>query len=218
MSNWTYVRGTVVVSPMGRTQAEKRYILDTVLDHLPVVTGSERDMNVYVIQKAGHNSSSSHDEFGEITNNLVDRYGDKSYKRGWLRTQDYYILVIDGSLRDREFDQTFREFQKWLCRLAKRIDVTDVMVEIKAYGKSTLVRNPRIEKERVWNTVYGQMFEEPTWMQDKKSGTGEPNWCEYLMWDHMKGHEYPMMLAYKYYNSPENDKEVERRMKWYKED
>ena len=44
MSWWTYVHGTIVVSPMGRTQAEKRYILDTVLEHLPVVSGSERDI------------------------------------------------------------------------------------------------------------------------------------------------------------------------------
>ena len=49
MSSWTYVHGTIVVSPLGRTQHEKRYILETVLDHLPVVTGSERDMEVYVI-------------------------------------------------------------------------------------------------------------------------------------------------------------------------
>ena len=51
MSYWTYLTGTVTVRPMGRTQAEKRYILDTVLEHLPLVTGSERDMNVYIIQK-----------------------------------------------------------------------------------------------------------------------------------------------------------------------
>lgn len=65
MSSWTYVHGTIVVSPLGRTQHEKRYILETVLDHLPVVTGSERDMEVYVIQKRGYNSSSSSDEFFE---------------------------------------------------------------------------------------------------------------------------------------------------------
>ena len=39
MSWWTYIHGTIVVSPTGRTQAEKRYVLDTVLDHLPRVTG-----------------------------------------------------------------------------------------------------------------------------------------------------------------------------------
>ena len=100
MSYWTYLTGTVTVRPMGRTQEEKEYILKSVLNHLPIVSGSERDMNVYVIQKNGHNSSSSCDEFGEVTNNLVDSYGDRSRKRGWLRTQDEYILVVDGSFRD----------------------------------------------------------------------------------------------------------------------
>ena len=51
MSNWSYIQGTITASPIGRTQAQKRYILDTVLAHLPIVSGSERDMNVYVIQK-----------------------------------------------------------------------------------------------------------------------------------------------------------------------
>ena len=62
MSWWTYINGTIEVRPMGRTQAEKRYILETVLNHLPLVTGSERDMNVYIIQENGTNSSSSCDE------------------------------------------------------------------------------------------------------------------------------------------------------------
>lgn len=43
MSWWTHINDTITASPMGRTQAEKRYILETVLDHLPLVTGSERD-------------------------------------------------------------------------------------------------------------------------------------------------------------------------------
>ena len=82
MSYWTYIQGTITVSPIGRTQAQKRYILDTVLSHLPIVSGSEKDMDVYVIQKNGHNSSCSHDEFGERTNNLTDWYGDRTRNRG----------------------------------------------------------------------------------------------------------------------------------------
>lgn len=65
MSHWTYINGNIVVSPMGRTQAERRYILETVLDHLPFVTDFDRNMNVYIIQKNGYNSSSSHTKFGE---------------------------------------------------------------------------------------------------------------------------------------------------------
>lgn len=100
MSYWTYIQGTITVRPMGRTQPEKRYILETVLNHLPRVTGSEGDMNTYIIQKNGHNSSCSCDEFGEVTNNLTDWYGNKSHTRGALRTQDEYILVVNAALRE----------------------------------------------------------------------------------------------------------------------
>ena len=213
LSFWTYLTGTVTVRPMGRTQAEKRYILDTVLEHLPLVTGSERDMNIYVIQKNGDSSSSSCDEFGEVTNNLVDSYGNKSRKRGWLRTQDEYILVVNGSLRDRMFDQTYKEFMKWLCRLGKRVGIEDVLVEVKGYGKSTIIINTNIQKEKYsWKKSFSQLFEDPTWCND----TGEPNWCEFMMYDRAKNSDYPMLLAYKYFSDEENDKEVERRMEYLK--
>ena len=181
MSFWTYINGTVTVRPMGRTQAEKRYVLETVLDHLPLVTGSEKDMNVHIIQKNGFNNQSSCDEFGERTNNLVDSYGDKSRENGWLRTQDEYILVVNGSFRDRIFEETFKEFQKWLCRLAKRVDVEDILVEVKDWKKSVLVRNFYLNQKGAWQTVYGQMYEEPTWCR-RKENSGKENWCEYLMW------------------------------------
>lgn len=187
---------------MGRTQAEKRYILDTVLEHLPLVTGSEKDMDVYVIQKNGYNSSCSCDEFGQVTNNLVDSYGNKSRNRGWLRTQDEYILVVNGSFRDKKFEETFKEFQKWLCRLAKRINIEDVLVEIKGYEESAIIKNA--------NDVYKKMFENPTWCNDD----GEPNWCEFMMWDRAKNSSYPMVLGYKYFNNEENDQEVERRLNY----
>ena len=213
MSYWPYLTGTVTVRPMGRTQAEKRYILDTVLEHLPLVTGSERDMNVYVIQKNGDSSSSSCDEFGEVTNNLVDSYGNKSRDRGWLRTQDEYILVVDGSFRDRMFEQTFREFMKWLCRLGKRVDIEDVLVEVKGYDKSTIIRNTNIQRKKYsYRKVFDGLFEDPSWCND----TGEPNWCEFMMYDRAKNSDYPMLLAYKYFNDKENDEEVERRMNYGK--
>ena len=211
MSYWTYLTGTVTVRPMGRTQAEKRYILDTVLEHLPLVTGSERDMNVYVIQKNGDSSSSSCDEFGEVTNNLVDSYGNKSRKRGWLRIQDEYILVVDGSFRDRMFDQTFREFMKWLCRLGKRVSIEDALVEVKGYDKSTIIKNTNIQRKKYsYRKVFDGLFEDPSWCND----TGEPNWCEFMMWDRAKNSDYPMLLAYKYFADEENDEEVERRMNY----
>ena len=177
MSYWTYITGTITVSPIGRTQAQKRYILDTVLAHLPIVSGSEKDMDVYVIQKNGHNSSCSCDEFGERTNNLTDWYGNKTRSRGMLRTQDEYILVV----------------------------------RISGYDKTTVIKDRSVQNEKYsWQNVFNNLFENPSWMNDD----GEVNWCEYMLYPRAKDSDYPMMLAYKYFNDKENDKEVERRMKY----
>ena len=59
MSDWTYIHGTIVVSPIGRTQEEKKYVLDTVLKHLPNIPSSEEGMNTYVIKKNGYDISFS---------------------------------------------------------------------------------------------------------------------------------------------------------------
>lgn len=203
MSWWTYINGTIEVQPMGRTQAEKRYILETVLNHLPLVTGSERDMNVYIIQENGTNSSSSCDEYGEITNNLTDSYGRHSQERGWLRVQDNYILVVNGAFRDREFSETFREFMNWLCRLAKRVSIEDILVRICGYDKEYVI-NDRCN----YDSPYSLMNERPSWCEESN---GEPCWAEHLMWDRAKNSDYPMLLAYKYFDDSENDAEVERR-------
>lgn len=211
MSSWTYIQGTITVSPIGRTQAEKRYILDTVLAHLPIVSGSEKDMDVYVIQKNGYNGSSSCDEFGERTNNLVDWHGNRTRSRGMLRTQDEYILVVDAALRDREFDETYREFIKWLVRLDKRVMIDNVLVQISGYDKSTIIKDHCIQNEKYsYQNVFFNLFEDTSWIRDD----GEVNWCEYMLYSRAKNSFYPMMLAYKYFNDKENDKEVERRMKY----
>lgn len=214
MSYWTYINGIITVRPMGRTQPEKRYILETVLNHLPRVTGSEGDMNVYIIQKNGYNSSCSCDEFGEVTNNLIDRHGHKSRSRGWLQTQDEYILVVNAVL-DREFEQTYREFMKWFVRLCKRVCCEDILVEIQGYDKSSIIKNRNIQRKKYsWKSVFEELFENPSWSKYGEDNYKEPNWCEFMMWDSAKNSRYPMLLAYKYLNDVENDKEVKRRFNY----
>lgn len=206
MSWWTYINGTITVSPMGRTQEEKEYILKTILKHLPNVTGSENDMYIKVIEKeSGCTSSSSHDEFGMRTDNLIDRYGQRSYHRGWLETNEHYIIIVYGSFRDRVFNETYKEFIKWITRLAKRIDIVDVLVKVDGYDRSEIIANKEIKG---FKTQFGQMFEYPSWAND----TGEPTWCEYLMWDRAKNSMLPNKLQYKYFADEENDKVVEMLM------
>lgn len=201
MSMWTHISGIIKVSPMGRTQAEMKYILDTVLAHLPNVTGSERDMEIHIVQSNFDNGSSSHDEFQMITDNLIDNYGQRNRKDGWSRYVDEYILVVNGSLRDREFNQTLREFQKWLCRLAKRVHVNKVLVEISGYGKHDIITDNY--------GVYYDMFEIPSWCNK----TGEPNWCEYLMWNRYDDWSLPLEHIVKYYNCDKADAEWEKKLK-----
>lgn len=197
MSWWTYINGIIIVQPMGRTNPEKRYILDTVLEHLPKLTGSEKNMFIYVIEKKGHSSASSCNEFGKPV------YSETG-ERKWVNRQDTYILVVNGGLRNHGFNQTLKEFNKWLCRLSKRVMVRDVLVELEGYEQKILLRNK--------NNVYRKMFEDPSWVNK----TGEPTWCEYLMWDPVPDTMLPLGLVYKYYNNEECNKEFERRSKWGK--
>lgn len=192
MSYWTYVNGVITVEPLGRTQPEKRYILETILDHLPKITGSERDMNISILEKqSGASSSCNCDEFG------------RPLFRGWEwpNTYECYMLIIDGSFRDRMFDDTLHELNKFLNRLAKRVYVNDILVELHGQDKKFIISDAE---------PYKQMEEGPSWWN------GEPAWAEYLMWDRAPDSEYPLKLAYKYYNIPEIDAEIERRRKWEK--
>lgn len=198
MSAWTYITGVITVFPMGRTQPEKRYILDTILEHMPRVTGSEQDMHVHVIQKHGYNCSSSHNEFGE--------------RIPWNRneTQDKYFVIIEASLRDRYFEETLKELNKWLNRLAKRAGIEELLVKLSGWTKSDFEHREIIISNA---KPYEQMTEWPSWT-DKANG--EPMWCEYLMWERAKDYDYPMLLTYKYYNDADNDAEVERRIAYMK--
>lgn len=127
MSWWTYINGTIKVWSIGETQAEIEYYLKSVLDHLPRVTGSEEDMQIYVNKINGYNSSCSHDEFGNPSNLGTGYFKD-------FETQDTYLLTLDGSLRDRKIEETKKEFFKWLVRLSKRIYVKSALIKIQDHN------------------------------------------------------------------------------------
>ena len=186
MSYWSYISGTIEVEPMGRTQAEKTYILQTVLDHLPVVEGSERDMQIYMNQKNGVNSSCSCDEFGLSTDKAIGYYGARNREKGFFSTQDCYILTLSGSLRDCVFEDALKEIEKWLVRLSKRVQVTGILVQVQGQDKKLLFDNYE---------PFLNMFEDCSWFADKNPKTY--NWCEYLMWERGEA-EFPKVLEKKY--------------------
>lgn len=149
MSSWIYVRGLIELDVPGRTQAEKDYILQTVIAHLPKVTGSEGNMEIHIVRAYGHNTWQNFDEF---YNRVED-----------FKTQSRYFLVLDGNLRDRYYEDTFKELNKFLNRLGKRLMVDSVYVRLYNYERSHIFTNK--------NDCYGKMFE------------NDNPWYNYLMWE-----------------------------------
>lgn len=149
MSSWTYVQGLIEVWAPGRTQAEKDYILQTVIDHLPKVTGSECNMDIHTVQAYGYDMWSNRDE---LDNLALD-----------FKTQSRYFLVLDGRLRDRYYEDTFKELNKFLNRLSKRLNVHSVYVRLNDYSRSYIFTNK--------NDCYENMFD------------NENPWYDYLIWE-----------------------------------
>lgn len=203
MSWWTYVTGSVRVSVPGRSQPEIQYILDTVLEHLPRVTGSEEDMHVHAVREDGFRCSSSCDEFGMRTNNLKDEYGCRTRRHGMMHTQSYYVIALEGYLRDRYLNETKKEFMKWLCRLAKRVIVEDVLVRIWDYESEFLLN----ERDR-----FSDMWESPSWGHSNTDS--EPAWWEFMCWERHPNSDMPLSHVFKYVSDEETDKEMDRRERW----
>lgn len=177
MSHWTYVNGVVNVSCIAHTNPQTRYIIETVLEHLPVVSGSEGNMQIYLVQSNGCGMSSSYNEFGEpIENfNCADEYG-------MYNTFPDYNLLLEGSLRDRTFEETFKEFNKWINRLAKRLLVNDVLVRISDDKNKFVFDN---------SSNYSSMFEN---FSKRKNGNNNPAWTDYLYWECEENTGYPKLL------------------------
>ena len=151
MSWWTHINGLILVKPAGRTQPEKRYVLETVLDHLPKVSGSERNMKIHIVQKAGYSGSANFNEFFETV-----RQGD------FIKIQDSYYLILEGDFRDRTYEQTFRELNKFLNRLAKRIYIEDILIRLAGWDKETIISNPDPYQD-MYEYSANSSEDEPAW-------------------------------------------------------
>lgn len=211
MSYWTYVDGVIDVRPMGRTPAESRYILETVLSHLPIVSGSERCMAIEIVD-IGCYGSCSHDEF-------MQHYRRPNLKGEWRRSVDSeaeYKLVVTGKLRDRYFSDTHKEFLKWLIRLAKRVWVTGVFVRITGDEIGHKWEN----KSTIFNYPDGlhDLLEDPSWAcdvpLDEDGFPSSTNWCEYLMWDRAQDYDMPLDLFFRKYADKKVDEEWLRRFNY----
>ena len=96
-----------------------------------------------------------------------------------------------------------REFMKWLCRLAKRVIVEDVLVRIWDYESEFLLN----ERDR-----FSDMWESPSWGHSNKDS--EPAWWEFMCWERHPNSDMPLSHVFKYVSDEETDKEMDRRERW----
>ena len=76
------------------------------------------------------------------------------------KTNIFLLLMVHYVIEN--FEETFQEFLKWICRLSKRIIVDDVNVKIKGFDKQYVIDDP--------DPFYNM------------SDFDKDNWCDYLMW------------------------------------
>lgn len=100
MSQWTYIVGRIVVSPLGYSHEQKANTLKNIISTLPSITGSEGNMQI-----------------------------------AFSQSDVEYVLRIKGELRDRQFTQTVKEYEKFICKLKQKIDIEKLYVDIKGQGK-----------------------------------------------------------------------------------
>lgn len=167
MSWWTHVTGIIKASVPARTNTETMYVAQTVLDHLPEITGSEGGVNTHVYLEDGYNVSQNRDEFFNRSNlGKSDGFGD--YKS--FNTQTKVLITLSGNLRNRMFSETYRETLKFMCRLSKRLVIDDCLIRIGGEDRGCILTNK--------NNCFGKMY----------SYDGE-NWTDYLRWSHVRDEE-----------------------------
>ena len=202
MSAWTYILGMVSVMPIGRSTAETKYILETVLNHLPEVTGSEGNMHVHYLPSSYDGAIRNHNEFGQITKWMrSNEFYETEFSRSNTVKNQFHI-ILEAHLRDREFEQTKRELLKWLCRLSKRVSVIDLSVKLSdRIGRTLTLSDPK---------PFNAMAERVSW----KTKGCEKAWWEYLFWEQDPFSDMPLKLVWKYGDDPVINAEMQRRLEW----
>lgn len=105
MSQWTYIIGRIVVSPLGYSHEQRLNTLKNIISTLPPVTGSEGNMQI-----------------------------------AFNQSDVEYILRIKGDLRDRQIEQTKKEYSKFIQKLKQKVEIERIYVEITGQGKKFIGR------------------------------------------------------------------------------
>lgn len=105
MSQWTYIIGRIVVSPLDYSHEQRLNTLKNIISTLPSVTGSEGNMQI-----------------------------------AFNQSDVEYVLKVKGELRDRQIEQTVKEYEKFIHKLKQKIDIERIFVEIAGQNQKFIGR------------------------------------------------------------------------------
>ena len=131
MSEWSYIHTSLTVDLMKCVHNPEEE-LKRILEFAPKITGSEGGPDIFINVKSGHNVSTNCDCEHCFYENTIKYYKSggssckkpEEYKCKDAEFQTICIITIDGNLRDRNIEQTrkeFKEFKKYLKRAGLEI-------------------------------------------------------------------------------------------------
>lgn len=128
MSYWTHICAVIDVD----THIEDKYIRRRVLKMLkkaPKITGSERDAEIFVNVRAGHNTSTDQDcekcQYGPTIVNIGDGWqecaAEDNFKCPCNDYQTRVVITVVGDLRDRKIRRTRDEWNTFIDYIENKI-------------------------------------------------------------------------------------------------
>lgn len=82
----------------------------------------------------------SHEQKANTLKNIISTLPSITGSEGNMQitfnqSDEEYVLRIKGDLRDRQFEQTTKEYEKFIHKLKQKIDIEKIYVEIKGQDK-----------------------------------------------------------------------------------
>lgn len=141
MSCWTHITACLSVeTEMLRKKPELKREIQKIIRQGPKITGSERNADIFVNIPSGYNWFVSHDcehcKYKETLRTITidgeegqecdapDNYNCSG------EYQSCVVISIQGDLRDREFNRTKEEFEKFLEYVKDKFQVRDYTYNI----------------------------------------------------------------------------------------
>lgn len=146
MSRWTHIIGSFYIETNVETDNLKSYIEDQ-LKFAPKITGSEKDVDIFVNPLSGYNTFVSTDcercKYKETLKSLGDGFSECDADNGYHCPEGNYqtcaVVTIVGDLRDRDADTTISQAGSFIDYLNSSNDI---------YYASVTITD---EKENVWD-------------------------------------------------------------------